>query len=92
MLKEKKVLMGTKTVLSMNRADLRTQVLNKIGELGCSCPADLAGEIGGGATADDLIPVVKSLVESGDIRRKENDLDDHRVYKGDEQTIYELNR
>jgi hypothetical protein len=82
--------MATKTAVDEKSPELNDLVVNKIVELGCACPPDLAGQIGAGVKADDLIPVLKSLVDKGILRRKEKDPDDEREYKGEYQTVYEL--
>jgi hypothetical protein len=82
--------MATKITVGEDNPALKDLVVNKIRELGCACPPDLAGQIGAGVRADDLIPVLKSLVDKGVLRRKDKETDDEREYKGEYQTVYEL--
>lgn len=84
--------MATETAVGTKQTDLKERVVSKIVELGCACPVDLAGQIGADTRADELVPVLHSLVESGVLRRKENEPGDTRNYEGEMQTIYELNK
>ena len=84
--------MSTKTAIDVKEESLREQIVRKIVKLGCACAPDLAGEIGVGKRADDLIPVLHSLVAEGVLRRRQPDPTDPRKYEGEYQTVYELNR
>lgn len=65
-------------------------IVSKIVEMGCACAPDLAGQIGGGTAAKDLIGTLESLVARGVLRRKV-DKDDPRKYN-EYQAVYELAR
>lgn len=82
--------MATKTTVEEADLELKDVLVNTIRDLGCACPPDLAGQIGTGVKADELIPVLESLVEKGILRHKEQEPDDDREYKGPYQTVYEL--
>jgi hypothetical protein len=71
-------------------SQLKDQIVSKIVEMGCACPTDLAGQIGGGKKADDLLSALDSLVKSGILKRKvdKNDPREYNQY----QTVYELAR
>ena len=68
---------------------LRDLIVNRVVEWGHVCAPDLAGQIGTGATPDDLIPVLESLVDDG-VLRHVKDPKDKREYKAPYQTRYEL--
>lgn len=82
--------MATKTALDVNNPETQNLVESKVRQLGCACAPDLAGQIGTGVRADDLIPVLESLVQRGVLRHKERDPDDDREYNGKYQVVYEL--
>lgn len=82
--------MATKTAVDVNNPEMLDLVESKMRQVGCACAPDLAGQIGAGIRADDLIPVLESLVESGVLRHKEQEPDDDREYKGKYQVVYEL--
>lgn len=65
-------------------------LVGKIVELGCACPTDLAGQLGGGRSAKDLIGPLDALVNRGILRYK-NDKSDTRHYN-EYQRVYELAR
>jgi competence protein ComGC len=81
--------MVTKTAVDVSNAKLRRQVEATVRDLGCACAPDLAGQIGQGMKADDLIPVLESLVEDGVLRHKQREPDDNREYNGKYQIVYE---
>lgn len=72
--------------------ELRDAIVRTIVSLGGACAPDLAGQLGSGTRAKDLIPVLNSLVEARVLRRRERDPRDHRDYQGPFQTVYELER
>ena len=80
-----------RTVRRLNEQELRDLVSAKLVDLGCACAPDLAGQIGFGVTADDLLPILKSLADEGVLRHKEKDPRDPRDYKPPYQTVYEPN-
>lgn len=70
---------------------LRELLVRSIVRSGCACAPDLAGQIGEGKSAEDLIPVLNSLVAEGILRVKKNDPGDTRKYN-EFQTRYEVAR
>lgn len=78
-------------VQEINDQQFEDLIVSKIVEMGCSCAFDLAGQLGEGVKANDLIAVLESLVEKGILRRKKSGADDPRMY-GAYQTVYELAR
>ena len=82
-------MMPQKQLVNVTNVTLRDLVFRKIWESGCACAPDLAGQIGGGKTADELIPILDSLVVSGLLRHKAKDPDDPRDYQGKYQVVYE---
>jgi len=71
--------------------EIRDLVVRNIVRLGSACAPDLAGQMGSGLRADDLIPVLEALVTDGVLRRKK-DPRDPREYKEPFQIVYELVR
>ncbi|HZG53466.1 MAG TPA: hypothetical protein VEZ40_15145 [Pyrinomonadaceae bacterium] len=82
--------MSTKTALDVTDEPLREQIVRKIVKLGCACAPDLAGEIGIGKRADDLIPTLHALVDEGVLRRRAHDPNDHHKSDDEYQIVYEL--
>jgi len=82
--------MITNPVLEAENQDVRLNdlIVSKIVEMGCACATDLAGQIGGGKKAKDLIQPLESLVKRGVLRHKKDE-SDPREYN-EYQTIYEL--
>lgn len=58
--------------LSYHTEALTDKIIQKLISLGASSAAGLAGEIGRGVRADDLIPLLESLVASGVLQFKES--------------------
>jgi len=81
--------MVTKTAVDVGNVELRRMVEATVRDLGCACAPDLAGQLGLGLRADDLIPVLESLVENRVLRHKEREPDDNREYDGKYQIVYE---
>lgn len=81
--------MATMTAVEANNPELKRLVEVTVRDLGCACAPDLAGQIGRGTRADDLIPILESLVEKGVLRHKKREPDDDREYKGKYQVVYE---
>lgn len=77
-----------RAVRRLNEQELRDLIAEKIVDLGCACAPDLAGQIGFGVTADDLLPILEALTDEGVLRHKENDPRDPRVYQAPYQTRY----
>lgn len=67
----------------------RDLVVSHIVRMGSACAPDLAGQMGHGLRADDLIPVLESLVEAGVLQHKK-DHRDQREYGKPYQVVYEL--
>ena len=66
-------------------------VVRKIIDLGCASALHLAVQIGSDTTAEELIPLLESLVQEG-ILRHSKDSRDPRCYLSPYETIYELAR
>jgi hypothetical protein len=84
--------MAMNPVLEAESQDVRLNdlIVSKIVEMGCACAPDLAGQIGGGMKARDLVQPLESLVKRGILRHKQ-DPSDTREYN-EYQTVYELAR
>lgn len=78
-----------RAVRRLNEQELRDLIAEKIVDLGCACAPDLAGQIGLGVTADDLLPILESLVDEGVLCHKKKDPRDPRDYKPPYQTRYQ---
>jgi flagellar biosynthesis component FlhA len=68
---------------------LRDQLLRQIVEWGHACAPDLAGQIGRGYTAQQLVPVLENLVSEGVLQHMV-DTKDERKYEHPLQKRYEL--
>lgn len=85
--------MAMNPVLEAESQDARLNddlIVGKIVEMGCACAPDLAGQIGGGVKAKDLVQPLESLVKRGILRRNQ-DTSGTREYN-EYQTVYELVR
>lgn len=67
----------------------RDLLFRKVWESGCACATDLAGQLGGGITAAQLIPILEDLVAQRALRHKKKDPKDSRNYDDKYQVVYE---
>lgn len=82
---------NAKLAKGLQGQEVRDLVVRNVVKLGSVCAPDLAGHIGSGLRADELIPVLESLVGDGVLRHKK-DPRDPRDYKEPYQVVYELVR
>lgn len=84
--------MATNPVLEVENQAVKLDdlIVRKIVEMGCACAPDLAGQIGSGVKARDLVQPLEALVKRGILRHKK-DKSDTREYN-EYQTVYELAR
>ena len=75
---------------TLNRQQIRESILQNINHWEHACAPDLAGLIGHGVTADELIPVLESMVSEGVLEHMKKESKDPRDYKGRYQRRYRL--
>lgn len=78
--------MATNATLEQN--NLEDEITGMVVHIGCACSTDLASQIGKGVSADDLLPILETLVKKGTLRHKV-DPSDPRKYADRYQTVYE---
>jgi hypothetical protein len=87
---ELKMATSVEELKMLNDQQIRQSILQNINRWEHACAPDLAGLIGHGVTADEIIPVLESLVSEGLLEHMKKESKDPRDYKGPYQRRYRL--